>query len=290
MSIRLRMAISSLCCKTSRSNSTQARRFAGATRQAQSRPFGIRRTIRRYVHAVLDTRDSNSNQNDTMLNLSGMSIYGPPAFDGSSFSGLKTKLIQSGDTTDQYVGEQDIDLVRTNDQDFGTITGSTFQGGSIEVFGGPWSITTNTVLGSTADTYSPSALQPAFPARFGRRRATRSRSLDPSGREFRLVNLASSGYNNTIDENSFGGGAGQIGNELSYSAGSGQFAGINDPEVILAESSYAVLFEGRPGAVSADGRLLVLPDVRAFAAPIVDRARLGGLDPWRRELLTERPP
>ena len=55
--------------------------------------------------------------------------------------------------------------------------------------------------------------------------------------------------------------------------GSGQFVGINDPEVILAESSYGVLFEGRPAAISADGRLLVLTDLRAGAAPGLDRAR-----------------
>ncbi len=47
-----------------------------------------------------------------------------------------------------------------------------------------------------------------------------------------------------------------------------QFGGINDPEVILAESSYGVLFEGRPGAISADGRLLVLTDLRADASPV----------------------
>ena len=43
--------------------------------------------------------------------------------------------------------------------------------------------------------------------------------------------------------------------------------GINDPEVMLAESGYGVLFEGRPGAISADGQLLVLPDLRASAFP-----------------------
>jgi len=220
-----------------------------------------------YVHAVLDTRDSNTNHNDTMLILNGMSIYGPPAFDGSSFSTLQTQLIQSGDTIDQYVGEQDIDLIRTNDQDFGTISGSTFQGGPIEVYGGPWSITANTVLGSTTDTYSPSAFSLHSPHDCVVQ-GNQVLQSDANGREFRLVNLAASGYNNSIEDNSFGKGAGQVGNEVSYSATSGQYAGINDPEIILAESSAAVLFEGRPAAVSADGRLLVLPDVRAYAAPI----------------------
>ncbi len=91
---------------------------------------------------------------------------------------------------------------------------------------------------------------------------------DPNGREFRLVNLAGSGFDNTIEDNSFGGGAGQIGNEMTYVANAGQFTGINDPEVILAESGYGVLFEGRPGAISGDGQLLVLPDLRATAYPL----------------------
>ena len=90
---------------------------------------------------------------------------------------------------------------------------------------------------------------------------------DPAGREFRLVVLASSGYDDTIAGNTFGGGAGQIGGEVSYDSSIAQFGGINDPEVILPESNYGVLFEGRPGAISADGRLLVLPNLRAAAYP-----------------------
>ena len=60
---------------------------------------------------------------------------------------------------------------------------------------------------------------------------------------------------------------------MTYSVNAGQFEGINDPEVILAESSYGVLFEGRPGAISADGRLLVLPDLRTSAASPERRGR-----------------
>jgi hypothetical protein len=216
--------------------------------------------------AVIDTRDSNTNLNITTLTLNGMTIQGPPAFDGSSYSSLQTQLANSGDTIHQYVGEQDIDLVRTNDEDNGTISNSNFQGGSIQVFGGPWNITGNAVLGSMADTYSPSAFGLSSPHDVVLKGNVVSQA-DPVGREFRLVNLAGSGYDNTIENNSFGGGAGQIGNEVSYDASSGQFGGINDPEVMLAESSYSVLFEGRPGAISADGQLLVLPDLRASAYP-----------------------
>lgn len=215
-------------------------------------------------HAVIDTRDSNTNLNMTVLTLSGMTILGPPAFDGSSFSGLAAQLLNQWGPGDQYVGEQDTDLIRTNDQDNGSIAGSTLEGGSIEVFGGPWNITGNTVLGSTALTYSPGAfaLHSPHDVLLEGNEVTQA---DASGHEFRLVVLAVSGFNDTIEDNSFGGGAGQIGNEVGYSAATGEFGGINDPEVILAESSYGVLFEGRPGAVSSDGRLLVLPDLRASA-------------------------
>jgi hypothetical protein len=215
-------------------------------------------------HAVIDTRDANTNLNITILTLTGMTISGPPAFDESSYSALQTQLVQSGATTSQYVGEQDLNLITANDQDSGTITNSTFQGGTIELFGGPWNVTDNTVLGSTADTFSPAAfgLNSPHDVVINGNTVTQSNS---NGREFRLVILAVSGWNNTIDNNDFGGGAGQIGNEMTYSGQSGGFSGINDPEVILAESSYGVVFVGRPGAVSADGSLLVLPDLRAAA-------------------------
>jgi hypothetical protein len=218
------------------------------------------------VHAVIDTRDSNPNLNRVLLTLSGMTVSGPPAFDGSSFSGLEASLRQSGDTIHQYVGEQAIDLVRANDEDSGSITGSTFQGGPIEVFGGPWTITGNTVLGAMAQTYSPGAfgLHTPHDVLIQGNRVAQS---DPAGTEFRLVNLAVAGALNTIADNWFGGGAGQVGGEMTYDASAGQFEGINDPEVILAEGSYGVLFEGRPGAVSPDGRLLVLTGLRAAAYP-----------------------
>ena len=55
---------------------------------------------------------------------------------------------------------------------------------------------------------------------------------------------------------------------MTYGVNTGQFGGINAPEVIVAESSYGVLFEGRPAAISADGQLLVLSQVRQNAYPI----------------------
>ena len=74
---------------------------------------------------------------------------------------------------DQYVGEQDMDLTGQRRLDSGTISNSTFEGGSIEVFGGPWTMTDNTVLGSTADSYSSGCFRAARTARWRSSRETR---------------------------------------------------------------------------------------------------------------------
>ena len=97
----------------------------------ENNPAGIQ-------HAVIDTRDSNTNLNMTLLTLEqhGRSTVRRRSM-ARRIRSLQAQLAQTGDTTHQYVGEQDIDLVRTNDEDSGTIASSTFQGGSIEVFGGP---------------------------------------------------------------------------------------------------------------------------------------------------------
>ena len=92
---------------------------------------------------------------------------------------------------------------------------------------------------------------------------------DPKGREFRLVILAVSGVNNAIEDNSFGGGAGQVGDEMSYDAGSGQFTGINDPEGDRRAEHYGgvPIQKGGRRRYRPDGRLLVITGLRAGAAP-----------------------
>ena len=138
---------------------------------------------------MIDTRDSNTNLNLTWLTLSNMQIDGPPAFDGSTFAAIAAQVGQTGAPSASYVGEPAMDLIRTNDLDTGSIENSSFQGGSIEFYGGPWTITGNKVIGSAAQTYSPSAfaLHSPHDVTLEGNQVTQS---DPGGREFRLVNLA----------------------------------------------------------------------------------------------------
>ena len=92
------------------------------------------------------------------------------------------------------------------------------------------------------------------------------------------MNLAGSGTNTVVEDNQFGGGAGQIGNEVGYDETSLEningvmahpYPNPNDPEVMLEEAN-GVLFEGRLGSVSPDGRLIWLPDVRSDLHPLSD--------------------
>ncbi|MGO9596466.1 MAG: hypothetical protein ACLP7Q_00415 [Isosphaeraceae bacterium] len=213
-------------------------------------------------HAVIDTGDLNTPQSTQWLTLQNMRVYGPPAYDASSFQHLQIQASTGGMV---YVGEPAMTLVQTDPGgggfgDYGTISNSTFQGGPINLLGGPWTITGNTVLGAAADTYSTAAfgLGGAHDSMIEGNQVTQSAI---NGTEFRLINFAGSGYNNTVQSNSFGGGAGATGNDVSYDSGLKQFFGLNDPEVMLEESN-AVLFEGRLGAISTDGRVIVLPGVR----------------------------
>ena len=219
--------------------------------------------------AVINTADNT--ENTYQLSLVGMSITGPSAIDASSYGTLYTAAQQLGDL---YAGEQDMPLVITGGSggaftDSGTITGCTFQGGNIDLDGGPWNVTNNTVLGAVADTYSPAAFSLTNGHDVLLEGNQVSQSASP-GTLFRLVNLASGTSSDvTIEGNSFGGNGGAIGNEAKYTGTitngvcDGCFNGTNDPEVVLAEADGAgVLFQGRPGAISSDGRLLVLPNVQ----------------------------
>ena len=118
-----------------------------------------------------------------------------------------------------------MDLIRANDKDSGTIANSTFQGGSIEVYGGPWTITDNTVTGVDGRYLFARRIRPALSARCAARREQRHpvRSRRP-----RIPPCQSSPApvsTTPSKDNSFGGGAGQIGNELTYVANAGQFGG-----------------------------------------------------------------
>ena len=233
--------------------------------------------------AVINTADST--QNTYQLSLVGMSIAGPPAYDASSYSTLYSAAQAQSDL---YAGEQDMLLVDAGGSgggftDSGTITGCTFQGGNISLVGGPWNVTNNTVLGAASDTFSAAAfsLVNAHDVLLQGNLVTQSAT---PGTLFRLVNLASGTSSDvTIEGNSFGGNGGSIGNEVAFAGqvvnGKDVFGGLNDPEVMLEEANgNGVLFQGRPAAISNDGRLLILPNVQTSVTGYGSNASTGAGD------------
>jgi hypothetical protein len=221
-------------------------------------------------YAVINTGGSNWNGNSTTLNLQSMSIYGPPAFESSAhYSSLKTEAGAQGEL---YVGEPDIDVVDTNGgpggiSDNGTISGSTFQGGTVELHGGPWTVTNNFIDGAVADTYSAGAFA-VHQAHDLLLQGNQVTQLSTAGYLFRLLLIPISGFDDTVESNTFGGGnVGFLGQQVTYYPADNppDFAAKSGfgPEIVLLENTPDVAFEGRPGAISPDGRELVLPNVRS---------------------------
>ena len=212
-------------------------------------------------HAVIDDEDSNINYATDIFTITKMSIYGPPAYDASpsEYSYIQAEVAAAA-PLDTYVGELDMPLIRANPQDSGTIGNCTFQGGPIEVNGGPWTITNNTFLGATAYTISQAAVSISWSHDLLLEGNTVIQQSS-TGYESRLDNMADAGYDNVVEDNSFGGNAGLLEDVISWFNGSTYTT--NWPEVMLQESTYNVVFEGRPGAISSDGRILVLPNVRS---------------------------
>ena len=103
-------------------------------------------------YSVLYLTDPNASPVD--LNLSGMSITGPPAFDPAPAVPVPTGNV--------YAGEPATSLILATgsngyEQALGSITDCTFQGGNITLGSGPWTVSGNTDLGALANTFSQGA-------------------------------------------------------------------------------------------------------------------------------------
>ncbi len=203
-------------------------------------------------HAVVMLAGGNASP--VVVTLSGMSITGPPALDptppGSPPSGYT------------YIGEEATPLVLTNaaygwTQASGTITGCTFQGGTIKLSGGPWDVSGNVHSGALANTYAVGAFSVESPhdVTFDNNHVSQSVA---SGYEARLINFHNATFNDNVFNNTFSGGF--LGNQITYSTASNQYvsADTGAPEVILVEN-YGVFYEGPAGAISNDGWILTLP-------------------------------
>jgi hypothetical protein len=214
--------------------------------------------------AVINLNPSSNQQPQDTLTMNDVNISGPPAYNPSP----ESLQAPPTDPTDLYNYhdplEAAMNLLTTGQHDNGSITDCTFQGGPVAVSSGPWTITDNTDYGAFNGTYSSAAFSANGPHDliFCGNSATQVDPMhsDQYGHLYRLINLADSGFDDKIADNTFQGG--YTAYEESWNSvtevATGGGSVTNNPEVVAAESSYAVAYEG-PGVISPDGNILTLP-------------------------------
>jgi hypothetical protein len=136
-------------------------------------------------------------------------------------------------------------LLRLLDATDGRIAGNTLLGGSIEFFGGPWVVENNVYRGVPDHTFSP-ALFAAHDPHDLVVRNNRAKPGPRGGKTWRFLLLTTRGRSDVVEKNVVEGVGPRDDDAIPA---------MNSPEIFLTES-YHLRFEGRPAAVSADGRLV----------------------------------
>ncbi len=196
-------------------------RFSGPVRWNQSVNYGP---------AVIGTTDNldpvGHNDPKANINLTHLNIQAPPA--GSP-------------------GEEAPELMRLTTARGGTIDGCTLQGGTTEFLYGPWTIQNNTYLGTMPGTFA----WDVFAAHSTHDLVIRDNTvaLAPNaGKTWRFLVLTGTDDGALIDGNHVSG----IGPKDTDTTTE------NAAEIILTEA-YSLSFEGKPLALSSDGRILQIP-------------------------------
>jgi len=137
------------------------------------------------------------------------------------------------------------DLIRMMSASSGQVSYDVLKGGTTEVAGGPWQIVDNDYQGTAPDTYTYAAFAGHFTHDL-MLLGNQAHLVGPSGKTWRFLVLTQSGSNDQVDNNSVS-GIGPLDNDTVPNP--------NATELILTES-YRVHFEGKPAALSSDGRVI----------------------------------
>lgn len=182
-----------------------------------------------YGPAVIGTTDNLDTGHDTLkadISLTRLDLQSPPP---------------------TSPGEEAPRLIRVASAANGRIVGNTLRGGTTEFLHGPWTITGNTYLGTVAGTWA----WDVFAGHFTNDLVLKDNTITPAadaGRTWRFLVLTGTGTGDLIEGNSIRGIGPRDGDTVS----------VNAAEVILTES-YALHFEGKPDAISDNGRILQIP-------------------------------
>ena len=144
--------------------------------------------------------------------------------------------------------EEAAHLVRLRTALDGRIDHCRLKGGTVNLGGGPWVVVDNEYLGTVPRTYSHGvfAVQYAHDLILARNRA---HNVGPSGLTWRFLVLAQRGAFDQVTDNIIDGGIGPRQDD--------PIPHQNAPEVILTEA-YRLHYEGKPAAISPDGRVLAI--------------------------------
>ncbi len=197
-------------------------RFAGPVRWDREVEHGPA------VVAATDNRDGRTEGDGRhSVALLGLDLEGPPA--ASDW-------------------EEATQLIRFRNVGSGQIERCRLKGGTVHLGGGPWSVTDNEYLGTLPHTYSHGA----FAVLWGHDvvvARNRAHDVGPSGKTWRFLFLAQRGAHDRIIANVVDGGIGPRQDD--------PHPHHNSPEVILTEA-YRLHYEGKPAAISPDGRILAI--------------------------------
>ena len=180
------------------------------------------------VIGVTDNTETKPRETKANLNFRKLDLEGPPA---------ATKW------------EEAPRMIRMHHTVCGAIEGNTIKGGMIEITGGPWRIVGNRHIGTPSGTFS-----------YGVIGTHRTHDLlvkdnvirpvaDPTAKVWRFLVMTGSGNDDRVEGNTI---------ENVGPRNVDTVPADNAPEIIVSEA-YNVHFEGRPSAVSPDGRVLVVP-------------------------------
>jgi hypothetical protein len=148
--------------------------------------------------------------------------------------------------------EEAAHLLRLANAGSGTIADNRLYGGTTEFFGGPWTVTGNTFLGTPPNTFTYTA----FAMHYTHDVTVAGNTVAPQGqggKTWRFLVMTENGIGDTIRNNTVI-GVGPMDADTVVNP--------NAPEVILSEA-YTVHYEGVVGSVSADGRVVTVPTVQS---------------------------
>jgi len=198
-------------------------RFAGPVRWKQDVSWGP---------AVIGTTDNF----DTVPSLPKANL---------TFEGLD---LESPPASGKEPWEEATKLLRAHNATSGRFARNTLRGGVVELFEGPWQVVDNVSRGTPPKTFSHGVFTAHDPHDLVVKN-NRTANVGPSGKTWRFLVLTHRGVSDRVEDNVIEGVGPRDDDTIP---------GANAPETILTEA-YHLWFEGKPAAVSADGRVVKLP-------------------------------